>query len=105
MPACSALLVCCADAWHVAYKPVHDLLQRMTILASWLMGLTAIFAWIWGRFYRRQTESARRLEREVVFNEKILAKGDSQDPLELYRSFMGRDPSLDPLMKRQGLAA
>ena len=39
------------------------------------------------------------------FREKILAKGDSQDPLELYRSFMGRDPSLDPLMRRQGLAA
>jgi signal transduction histidine kinase/ActR/RegA family two-component response regulator len=57
----------------VAYKPIHDLLGRMTVLAGWLITLTAIFAWLGGKFYRRQTESSRRLEREVVFNEKILA--------------------------------
>ena len=56
-----------------AYKPIHDLLQRMTVLTAWLIGLTAIFAWLGGKFYRRQTDSARRLEREVIFNEKILA--------------------------------
>ena len=61
------------QARSVAYKPIHDLLQRMTVLTAWLMGLTAIFAWLGGKFYRRQTESSRRLEREVVFNEKILA--------------------------------
>src|SRR5215212_2454270 len=61
------------QARSIAYKPIHDLLQRMTVLTAWLIGLTAIFAWLGGRFYRRQTESARRLEREVVFNEKILA--------------------------------
>jgi signal transduction histidine kinase/ActR/RegA family two-component response regulator len=61
------------QAQSVAYKPIHDLLQRMTVLTAWLVGLTAIFAWSGGKFYRRQTESARRLEREVVFNEKILA--------------------------------
>jgi signal transduction histidine kinase/CheY-like chemotaxis protein len=57
----------------VAYKPVHDLVGRMAVLAIWLMALTLIFALLGGRFYRRQTESARRLEREVIFNEKILA--------------------------------
>ena len=57
----------------IAYKPVHDLIGRMAVLAIWLMGLTAIFAWLGGFFYRRQTEAARRIEREVVFNEKILA--------------------------------
>jgi signal transduction histidine kinase/CheY-like chemotaxis protein len=57
----------------VAYKPVRVLLQRMTVVAAWLIGLTAVFAWLCARFYRRQTESARRLEREVIFNEKILA--------------------------------
>jgi signal transduction histidine kinase/ActR/RegA family two-component response regulator len=45
----------------------------MTVLAAWLIALTGIFAWFGGKFYRRQTESARRLEREVIFNEKILA--------------------------------
>lgn len=57
----------------VAYKPVHDLVGRMAVLALWLMALTTVFALLGGRFYRRQTESARRLEREVIFNEKILA--------------------------------
>src|SRR5213596_273557 len=57
----------------LAYKPVHDLLGRMTILAAWLIALTAVFAWLGSRFYQRQMESTQRLEREVVFNEKILA--------------------------------
>ena len=61
------------QATAIAYKPIHDLLQRMTVLTAWLIGLTAVFAWAGGKFYRRQTESARRLEREVIFNEKILA--------------------------------
>jgi signal transduction histidine kinase/CheY-like chemotaxis protein len=57
----------------LAYKPVHDLLARMTVLAAWLIILTAIFAWLGSGFYQRQMESTRRIEREVVFNEKILA--------------------------------
>ena len=57
----------------LAYKPVHDLLGRMTILTAWLIALTAVFAWLGSRFYQRQIESTQRLEREVIFNEKILA--------------------------------
>src|SRR6059058_4374624 len=57
----------------VAYKPVHDLLGRMTVLAAWLVALTTVFAWLGSRFYQRQLESKQRLEREVIFNEKILA--------------------------------
>ncbi|MDQ2824573.1 MAG: cache domain-containing protein, partial [Verrucomicrobiota bacterium] len=57
----------------VAYKPVHDLVGRMTLLTIWLMALTTVFAILGGKLHRRQTESARRLEREVIFNEKILA--------------------------------
>src|SRR5438105_7859540 len=57
----------------VAYRPVRDFVSLMGTLAAWLMGFTAIFAWFGGIFYRRQTEAARRIEREVIFNEKILA--------------------------------
>ena len=57
----------------IAYKSVYDWRAKMTVLAGWLMALTALFAWFSGLFYRRQTEAARRIEREVVFNEKILA--------------------------------
>ena len=57
----------------VAYKPVHDLLGRMTVLTAWLVVLTAVFAWLGSRFYQRQLESKQHLEREVIFNEKMLA--------------------------------
>lgn len=56
-----------------AYKPVRDLLGKITFPAVWLIILTAIGAWLAGKFTRRQTEAARRIEREVIFNEKILA--------------------------------
>ncbi len=57
----------------VAYKPVHDLLGRMTILTAWLVVLTGVFAWLGSRFHERQLESKQQLEREVIFNEKMLA--------------------------------
>ena len=57
----------------VAYKPVHDLLGRMTVLTAWLVVLTGVFAWLGSRFYERQLESKQQLEREVIFNEKMLA--------------------------------
>jgi oligopeptidase A len=40
-----------------------------------------------------------------AFRECILEKGDSADPAELYRAFMGRDPKLEPLLERSGLLA
>src|SRR5947207_3142594 len=57
----------------VAYRPVQDLLDKITIPALWLIVVTAIAAWLAGRVARRQAEAARRIEREVIFNEKILA--------------------------------
>jgi len=52
-----------------------------------------------------------RFKKEGVFSaatghdyrDKILARGDSEDPAVLYRSFMGRDPDPNALLKRAGL--
>ena len=39
------------------------------------------------------------------FRKNILSTGNSAPPDELYRRFMGRDPKLDPILIRAGLAA
>ena len=59
------------------------------------------------------SEVVTRFKREGVFSatvgaefvEKVLSRGNSADPAELYRDFMGRDPDLDALLRRRGLAS
>ncbi|MBM4174875.1 MAG: M3 family metallopeptidase [Ignavibacteria bacterium] len=37
------------------------------------------------------------------FRDNILSKGGTEDPMELYLKFRGREPKVDPLLKRKGL--
>ncbi|HET9419046.1 MAG TPA: ATP-binding protein [Chthoniobacterales bacterium] len=88
----------------VAYKPVYDLISRMTLLAVWLVVLTTVFAWLGNKFQRRQIEASRRIEREVIFNEKILANVPSGiafvDPVS--RHFLQANEAFTQMARRFG---
>ena len=53
-----------------------------------------------------------RFKQEGIFNARVgaefvrhvLSRGNSADPAELYRAFMGREPDLNALLQRSGLA-
>ena len=55
-------------------------------------------------FTRFQREGILNADTGRAFRQHILSQGNSTPPEELYRRFMGRDPELDPLLIRAGLA-
>jgi len=55
-------------------------------------------------FTRFQSEGILNAATGRAFRQHILSQGNSTPPEELYRRFMGRDPLLDPLLIRAGLA-
>ncbi|MCF7732863.1 MAG: M3 family metallopeptidase [Akkermansiaceae bacterium] len=55
-------------------------------------------------FTRFQAEGILNPDTGRAFRDHILAQGNSAPPDELYRRFMGRDPQLEPLLTRAGLA-
>jgi oligopeptidase A len=52
--------------------------------------------------FRKEGLFNAKVGREFV--ERILSKGNSDDPAQLFRDFMGRDPDLSALLERNGLA-
>ncbi|HWA78003.1 MAG TPA: M3 family metallopeptidase [Polyangiaceae bacterium] len=56
-------------------------------------------------FSRFRSEGVLNSQVGAEFRDRVLALGDSRDPMDLFKSFMGREPRPEALLERQGLAA
>lgn len=54
-------------------------------------------------FTRFRNEGIFNTETGKAYRRNILERGDSDDPAQLYRNFMGRDPDANALLERLGL--
>jgi oligopeptidase A len=56
----------------------------------------------WSKF---EEEGVFNPETGRAFREKILARGGSREPMELFVDFRGREPSVEPLLRHSGIPA